>query len=410
MARARSTDRSPYGLIPKILKIIGVSVVAIFLIVTAFAQNLSSAFFRAGQYPAAYLANKSDGMVAGYLAGVLRDTGSSTPALGFARHALLHTPLSAAAVDTIAMLTPNQSAQKRDTLIRLGLQGGWRDVGFQTFLAKNALNRQDFAAAARHVDAAARVAEITPPVRTLLAQLSSTPGGRAQLARQLASQPRWRMVYLYDTEGSDAELRDRVEVLRAFQSTAAPATAEEKGKVLTQIARRFGLTQAYGYWKTLDQPDLSAGLYDPTFSAVRENDPDNMPFGWQLLPPVVGVDRGPGMADGKPGLGVSTDGTSTGQLVMQLVSLKPGVHRLRADGVFSTPNGASAFRWSVTCWSGQSPTGMLSPLSGSAIGSADMTFEVPADDQCPLQALTLSAQPARTPETAEGGYRRVQID
>jgi hypothetical protein len=393
-----------------LLRLIVVVTIALLLGRLILIHNLSTAFSRSGRYPAAYVVNKSDGMIAGYLALVVRDSGALRPAAQLARQALALTPLSSAAMNTIAMHADGRAAQGRSSLLALGSAGGWRDAGFQAYLAQMAFERRDLVQAATHVDTAARTTGISPTVEKLLLRLASSAEGRTALAHRLAQRPTWRRLYVEQLLERKSEIQDRLDVLRALASTSARATPGEKAVVLVSAAKSLGYAEAFAMWKALDRPDLSAGVYDPTFRGIGSEDSPKGLFGWQLMRVVVGGDAGPAMIDGKPALRVSADGSSAGGLVSQFVSLSPGIHHLSAYGKFATANDASGFRVTIMCWSNRGPDHFLSPTSGSATGAVRMTVDVPASDDCVLQSITIAAQQANLPQAVEGWFQRIQLD
>lgn len=381
-------------------------VAAFALIVLIVVQNLATAFTRAGLYPAAYLTNRQDGIAAGLFATALRDSGAGEPAVKLARLALAQTPLSAPALNTVAMW--HSGAQER--LIQLAQRGGWRDAGFHTFLAERALSRGDFTAAALHADAAARVTGLHPASRRLVDRVASTAEGRSALARRLSANAYWRAAYIFNPAMNREGIAHLTELVRVMEADHMPVAAEEKAVVVLLNARQSGFLSGYGIWKSLYKPDVKGGIADPGLADVQEDVAVKMPFGWQLAPPVPGIDRAMESDEGGRSLHLNSDGSSTTVLLTQLVALSPGIHRLHVRGRFVTANDGSAFRWGFACWGNKGPTSVIAPIAGVATGAADFSFAVPGQPDCALQSIMLSVQQSDHSTPAEGWVQHVAID
>lgn len=352
----------------------------------------------------AYGENPRDGINAGLLAWLLQRDGQRPLAVRLARAAIQETTLSAYAVGALAIAETSTSPQLAMAMLAHAQRLGWRDPIVQVRQARLALERSDYAAAARHADAAAIILGPNGEVRSLIDELALIPKACAALATRLTKPSVWRRDYLVE---SGAALESRVALSVALAGTAAPPTVQEIGAVIALALDHGGFVRAYPLWRSVARPQLAGYLADPDFRAAVDG--SQVPFVWRLVQGAgfAANASDPGSANG---LQVSSDGVSSSVVAMQVLRAPSGRHHFSVVGQFEPVSAASAFRWSASCWRDTQMTHTLDPIAGRLTGATGFDFAVPDDGTCPFQAITLSVQPADLPSAVQAQFRHARVD
>ena len=321
----------------------------------------------------------------------------------FAAHALTQAPISAAALRSLSLAEQGLGNwQSASALLSQSAALGWRDASTQLLLAQAFLQQKDYANAAERLDAALRTNPQSTDLFNLVDQSITQPDFARAMADRLQYNPDWRPRYFTYTRNIPEEIQNGrvIMVDRLSRSNASPSRDEIRPLIYTLI-NAGKVTEARKIWAQTQH--LKAGvIYDPKFEHVGTS--AMLPFEWTKLT-VLGANltvepatRGPGML-----LRAQTDGSASGVLLRQMISLSPGRHFLRYSG--SIPAGArNAFGWAIHC-------AQSGETAFSSMGSLDRPpYQFDISDNCGSQMVELRVAHDPAAENIEANFVGLDVD
>ena len=218
----------------------------------------------------------------------------------------------------------------------------WRDPGVQTWLVGFYQLLGDPSSAARHADALARMEEFRRAGLAVLADLVTTPDGRAAVAARLAARPPWRLDLLSELSKSKSVEGSAVTSLLAdLEAKKARPSPEEVGPIIEGLISRGEGVAAWRYWRA--RYPLPAGQliddqrFERSAAALIGSGPAE-PFGWttgntgaQLTANKDG--------EGRSGLAIEYSGNRQANIIQRHTVLQPGSYQ--AALVFTSDAGAA---------------------------------------------------------------------
>lgn len=161
--------------------------------------------------------------------------------------------------------------------------------------------------------------------------------------------------------------------------------------VMDSLVRRGEIDRAYGLWRQFsglpaNQP--RALVYDPGFSGL----PGTPPFNWAYASSQVGAAEP--RSDGR--LEVAYFGRQSGELLSQLLTLRPGRYRLRFRAEGAANGVGSRLVWRMTCAGANAPFFEM-PIRNVNYTPRNMGGEFTVPANCPAQWLRLDGQSAEFP-------------
>ena len=270
---------------------------------------------------------------------------------------------------------------------------GYRDTATQAWLLRQALTREDLAAALPRLDAVLRVSpEMEPRLFPALFTLLSVPDGARSLAAWLVAKPPWRDRFLVYAALDAPMLDPGLDLFHRLDALNSPPGDAAESALLYRLVGdgRFG--EARALWLAKLPPRLrnSGAPYDGNFRGL----PGPAPFNWHYELPAGERLRLEHADDGRPVLAIDVPGEHAQPLAGQLVMLTPGAWRLSADVRVRSPASGAAITLDITCAGAGSPIASLRQDASSSRGWGRLSqaFTVPAN--CPAQRLRIATSPS----------------
>lgn len=327
---------------------------------------------------------------------------AASDAAASARAELIDSPISASALRTLAFAEQQRGDQRGATaLLAQGAALGWRDSPTQLWLVQAYWLSTDYDKAAERLDAALRTHPSSVYLYNVLDELARNAAfSKAIVARMRKACP-WRSDYLMHVKGiSPDDVATRITILRGLAGGVNPATRSEILPLINSMVQLGEVQPARNMWFQVQNVPIDS-IYDAGFDHIASG--DGAAFEWNARP-VLGAAASLGDAPGGVGraLVARTDGSASGELLHQLVSITPGVHRLRVAG--SVPREArSSFGWVVRC---PATHQILLDTTGQDEGQ-HYQFDVPAN--CDSQIVELRVQRAPKAASASAYFTGIGI-
>ncbi len=167
---------------------------------------------------------------------------------------------------------------------------GYRDTATQAWLLRQALTREDLAAALPRLDAVLRVSpELEPRLFPALFALLGVPDGARSLAAWLAAKPPWRDRFLVYAALEAPTLDSGLDLFHRLDALNSPPDDAAESALLYRLVGdgRFGEARALWLAKLPPRLRSSGAPYDGDFKGL----PGPAPFNWRYeLPPVIACD------------------------------------------------------------------------------------------------------------------------
>ena len=317
-----------------------------------------------------------------------------------AREALRHDPTAVDAVTSLGLDAgfrgDMNGAQKffsyAESLSR-------RDQKTQLWAIEYAVANGNIATALRHYDIVLRVrptmSDLLFPVLT---SAIGNPPVREALARTLAARPAWadRLVTFVATYSVDP--RVGAQLLIDLKRRGSPVSQAAQASMIASLIARGGADAAWSYYSTLHPGSDRRRSRDSDFKAGLDAP--------SMLDWVPVNDNGiiSSIHDGI--FEFSTPPSVGGALLNQTQFLVPGNYVLTGEsrGVSDSDNPPY---WTLMCQGGREIGRIGVPASAGAEGRFEGRVEVPTG--CPVQILTLVAQPSDSASGLSGEVSRVQL-
>ena len=202
-----------------------------------------------------------------------------------AREALAEAPLDVRMLRLLAAL--EEQAGNAEAASRLMTEAGARSVRDTTaniWLLQQAVKRQDYALALRHMDMVSRTSpQMRDQLLPILTAIAEDPQASRQLFDLLASGPPWRSWFLVRLPGGVKDLLALQPRYLDLMSAAVPLQPDELGPFLRRLIASGFAQQAYYTWVQSLSPDERRALtyvYNGDFQRPRTN----LVFDWTIMP------------------------------------------------------------------------------------------------------------------------------
>ncbi len=268
------------------------------------------------------------------------------------------------------------------------------------WLIDDALKRQDWALAMRHLDTMMRYySEAVTPLTPLLAKLLQNPDAAPAVVEALAAAPEWRREFIPRLSGAVADVRVPLELFVALKATSSPPTVAELRLYFSFLLERHYYDLAYYTWLQFLGAEQLARV-GPLFNGSFESRPTGLPFDWvpaREKGADVSIERRANRPSEQTLVIRLGPGRAELDYIGQLMRLQPGHHRVEglAMGDLQGPRG---MRWRVRCLgSPGSQIGESAMLGGRVATWTTFAFDVAVPENgCAAQELRLVLD-ARTP-------------
>jgi hypothetical protein len=372
----------------------------------SFAQTVAKANPEAASYIIGY-----DGRIAAAHAAAL--IGTNTSAAGYsragalARQALRQEPTSVLAASTLGLsIAARGEIAGSRKLLAYAQKLSRRNVQTQLWSIEDAVGRGDIREALRWYDITLRtkprMSDLLYPV---LGSALSDPAIRAELVRTLAARPLWGDSFISYAAGQETDPQGIATLLLALRDRNVPIPETADAAVIYALFKKDRINAAWNYYSAIRSgvdrrrardPRFSAGLKTPSlFDWVPANDSN--------VAASIQVGREGGTFE------FSVPASVGGPLLQQVQLLPPGNYRLSGHTAsIDQPSQALPYL-ALTCGSDGRELGrVMVPNSSQATGNFAGNLTVPAE--CPVQVLTLTAQPSDAMSGVSGQFDRIALE
>ena len=265
---------------------------------------------------------------------------------------------------------------------------GWRNPPSQYFLAFQAADRGNLAAALPHVDALLRQGLYRDQFYPFLRAATAYPDGLAALSQRLAANPKWRGDYMGNLRDlKPAEFLGHEALLTMLKHSEAPPTQAELQTYLRRIAQDGDyLSAATAFDRLFGRERDGNQIRDARFDRLAEDVSSLGPFDWQRVDAA-----GATLDTERDGLHVAVDGMTQGTILRQILVAPPGRYRL----IWTIkPAAAPSVGWALRCVGGSyllSASGQPQSSQPQSSGTAALrdSWVIIPDDGCSAQQLEL---------------------
>ncbi len=314
---------------------------------------------------------------------------------------LAQEPLNARALAVLGDLAREAGADdSARTFFSASARRSMRETVVLGWLIDDAVKRQDWPLAARHIDTMMRYYwQAITPLTPLLAKLLQNREAAPAVVEVVAAGPEWRRQFIPRLPTAVADARVPLEFLLSLKETSNPPTAAELHFYLYFLLERKFYDLAYYAWLQFLTPEQLASL-GLLFNGSFESPPTGLPFDWMPVRDKgadVTIER---RADRPSEYALAIRfgrGRAELDYIGQIMRLQPGSHRVEgmAMGDVQGPRG---MRWRVKCLGGPATPLAESAMIGGRIASwTAFAFDVSVPETgCAAQELRLVLD-ARTP-------------
>ena len=284
-----------------------------------------------------------------------------------------------------------------------------RDPQVRGWLATDALQSGDYAAAADHLDALLTVAPAQrKPLLELIAQLAQAPAFADALAGHLVQRPQWRNAILRATTAS--QLPDAADNLHGALRARGGLDAQETARWIDGMLRGGRWGSAYARWASglEDAPERLPVPWNGDFGRA----PSSSGFDWRVRRvPGVLFDRIE-LDGGRRAARLRFLGRPVGQTGLEVpMLLAPGEHVLRLRARTRGLRSDQGLEWQLTCSDGRTRI-----ASGARVRDArdwaalELAFTVPEGPGCEGQWLRLvNPAPRGVAQTLRGEVQLADV-
>ncbi len=322
------------------------------------------------------------------------------------RAALRRDPTAIAAVVTLGAVTlARNDVTAAQRLLVYAQTLSRRNTSTQLWSIEDAVGRGDVTGALRWYDIALRTKPgMSGALYPILAQATRDPAIRQLLINVLAKRPAWSDSFIgYITEQKD-DPRSTEAFLTGLRARGVAIPAAAQAAVVNALLEAGDADQAWRYYATIRPGADRTKLRDPQFSVLLDTP---TAFDWTMLND-GGISASIERTQGGGALDFSAPASIGGPVLRQIQVLPPGRYRLagHSDGIDQIAQALPY--WRITCSDDGREIGRVTvPNSAVAGGRFEGTVTVPAN--CPVQTLTLFAQPSDAIGGISGRIDRVTL-
>ncbi len=370
----------------------GIAAAAVLLGYVSTAQTLAYAL-RKSNTERIHSLSPSDGRIAGELAEQIATTDAGPAdrarASQVAREALIHEPLSVAAVTALALnrQVTGDTGSARQLFLHADAMSR-RSLVTRLWLIEDAVAQGNVAAALRNYDIALRTSRSASKLLfPVLSQAIADPSIAMGLTKLLATAPPWRDGFLtyVGATGTAPEISARF--FRQLSGRGIPVPEVARMSVVNALVTAGSFDKGWTYYQSLRPSVDRRQSRDPDFSSGAAI---SSLFDWAPVTNDAGVSASidGGMFD------FSAPSTVGGVVLQQIQLLPPGRYRL--SGISSgidQPTGSQPY-WQLICSDGRE-LGRVKLVNSSENGGKFDGF-VTVDGGCKAQTLRLVVQPTST--------------
>lgn len=268
------------------------------------------------------------------------------------------------------------------------------------WLIDDALKREDWPLAVRHIDTMMRYYwEAVTPLTPLLAKLLQNAEAAPAVVKAVARAPEWRREFIPRLPDAVTDARAPLELFLALRSTSHPPTGLELRWYLDFLIERKFYDLAYSTWLRFLPPEQLASV-GPLFNGSFESRPTGLPFDWRPAREgwgAVAIERRADRPTEHALVIRFGQGRADLDYLIQLMRLQPG--RYRIEGLTMGEMLVSrGMRWRVRCVGDQaSDIGESALIGGRTRAWTAFSFDVVVPEAgCAAQEIRLVLD-ARTP-------------
>ena len=383
----------------------GLAIVGYQSIAVSFAQTVARK-----KPDAAYRFYEHDGRIGGAYAALLIGTDTSAAgtarAVALAREALSQDPTAVLAASTLGLgIAAQGDAATSRKVLAYAQKLSRRNVQTQLWSIEDAVGRGDIREALRWYDITLRTkARMGDVLYPLLGGAMTDPAIRVELVRTLAGKPAWGDSFM-SYAAAQADPQSVATMFLALRNRNVPVPESAPAAIIYALFKSKRIDQAWAYYAAIRSgadrrrsrdPRFSAGLKTPSlFDWVPTND-GNV---------ATSIQTGP-----EGGRFEFSAPASVGGALLQQVQLLPaGSYRLSGRSSNIEQQAQALPFWALTCGKDGRELGrVVIPNSGQGTENFAGTLTVPAD--CPVQVLTLMAQPSDAVSGVSGQLDMIQLE
>ncbi|MBC9030960.1 hypothetical protein IAG41_01000 [Sphingomonas sp. JC676] len=318
-----------------------------------------------------------------------------------ARLALRQDPTAVIAVSSLGLNTQvrgNTASARR--LFAYAQKLSRRDLRTQLWSVEDSVAQGDIPAALRWYDVTLRTSpEMGELLFPVLASASEDPAIRTELIRTLARKPQWGEHFLNFVPGNAPDPRTTAAFFLSLHRAGVAVPERSRASTVDALVAKGYYDEAWAYYASIRPGTDRQRSRDPRFTAS---------LAVPTLLDWVAMDDGGVTASIQDGMfDFAAPSGVGGTMLRQAQLLAPGTYRLsgHSDGIDQTQ--AARPYWALTCKDQQPLARFALPNSSEAGGNFSTTFNVPSG--CPLQTLTLVAQPSDAVSGLSGRIDRVEL-
>lgn len=368
----------------------------------AVLQAFAAVDLHAGDSRQAYLLAPRDGRIMAALSRDLFADGAEGAdrdrARTLARAALQREPTAIAAVTTLGLdaSTRGQTAEAR-RLLAYAQSLSRRDFQTQIWALEDAVAQGNVPAALHAYDVALRTSKRAGDLLfPVLGSAISDPAIRRSLVQTLAREPNWRHAFVeYVGESGDDPVAT-AQLYRELRARHIAVSDQAQAAVIGKLIGKGSYEDAWSFYASTAPGADRRRSRDPSFTALPKVP---SPFDWTLLGG-DGVNASFQQGDRGGIFDFSLPGGVGAPLLQQVQVLPPGQYVLRGRSATVDQPAASLPYWTLSCLNGREIGRVPVTNSAQQGGRFEGSFTVTAD--CPVQILTLTAQPSYAPTGAVG--------
>ena len=325
-------------------------------------------------------------------------------ALVEARAAIVRDPTSSAALSVVGLAAPTRAGSlpafvQSEALSRRGLPA-------QLWLIEDAVTRDDVAGALRHYDVALRTSRTAPSL--LFPVLIGAVSDRSllvEIARTLASRPRWGGLFLQQLAQSGTDLPPIATLFQMLNRRGVEPGLSATATLYQRLVDAKQIDAAWALYRSRVPGAQRGGIRNNAFT---ESPTTPSPFDWNTADDVQVTAR---IETGSPTGRLVFSGASGegGDAAHQLLLLAPGRHRFQVEvATLQAPSDARP-SLRLVCTPGGSEIARQ-PLPNADERPVIAGFDAVIPAGCAAQQLILGVQAPTSMDAVEGALTRITVD
>lgn len=322
-----------------------------------------------------------------------------------ARLALRQDPTAVAAAATLgidAQLRGDTAGARR--IFAYAQMLSRRDLHTQLWAIEDAVGRGDVAGTLRQYDITLRTSEYGPDLLfPVLSSAIADPAIRDALIRTLAAKPAWTQSFVEYVAVNGPDPRTTFALFTGLQRVGVPVSANARAVLVNSLLKGDFRDEAWRYYASIHPGADRRMSRDPRFTAALDTP---SPLDWTPIDD-AGISASIQRGDKDGVFDFSAPASIGGPMLRQMQLLPAGDYVLRGHSLnIDQPDGSRPY-WTLTCQDGRELGRVVLPNSAQAGGDFAGRFSVPAG--CPVQYLSLVAQPSDAVAGVSGQIDRVQL-